>query len=258
MQTVNEFPPEVAEKLGYYVYRLIDPRNGQTFYVGKGRGNRVFQHVKCAIGYYDGADNSSEDDPNKFKIIHAILQEGMEVIHVIQRWNLTEREALQVEAALIDCYQGLTNLQRGYHADDYGVTNAQILIRRFACQVYDEPNDFKYLIIKVQQWRLDDLIVQHGSDTRYEATRWCWHIRPRSIDEFPYVFSVTGGIVREVYAIERWLPADEGRYAFEGKIAPQEIRERFIGLRIPDKYSKKGMASPVLFSKNQTHPKEKT
>ncbi len=174
----------------------------------------------------------------------------MEVIHVIQRWGLTEQEALHVEAALIDCYQGLTNLQRGYHSDDQGVTNAQMLIRRFSCKVYEEPTDFKYLIIKVQQWRLDELLVQHGANARYEATRWCWRIRPRSVDEYPYAFSVTGGIVREVYRIERWLPADEGRYVFEGAIAPKEIRERFVGLRIPAEYCKKGAASPVLFSKN--------
>ena len=32
----NQFSDEVSKKLGYYVYRLIDPRNGDTFYVGKG------------------------------------------------------------------------------------------------------------------------------------------------------------------------------------------------------------------------------
>ena len=35
----DTFTPEVQERLGYYVYRLIDPRNGETFYVGKGKGN---------------------------------------------------------------------------------------------------------------------------------------------------------------------------------------------------------------------------
>ena len=34
---LTSFTPEVAEKLKTYVYRLIDPRNGETFYVGKGR-----------------------------------------------------------------------------------------------------------------------------------------------------------------------------------------------------------------------------
>ena len=44
------FSPEVSDKLEYYVYRLIDPRNGDTFYVGKGKGNRVFDHVKGEVG----------------------------------------------------------------------------------------------------------------------------------------------------------------------------------------------------------------
>lgn len=37
----DRFPTGVAERLRTYVYRLIDPRNGETFYVGKGRGNWV-------------------------------------------------------------------------------------------------------------------------------------------------------------------------------------------------------------------------
>ena len=43
------FNTEVSESLGNYVYRLIDPRNGETFYVGKGKGNRVFQHAAGAL-----------------------------------------------------------------------------------------------------------------------------------------------------------------------------------------------------------------
>jgi hypothetical protein len=34
-----------SENLKTYVYRLIDPRNGETFHVGKGRGNRVSAHI---------------------------------------------------------------------------------------------------------------------------------------------------------------------------------------------------------------------
>ena len=31
----------VIEQLGWYVYRLIDLRNGETFYVGKGKGSQI-------------------------------------------------------------------------------------------------------------------------------------------------------------------------------------------------------------------------
>lgn len=44
MNGITGFNPEVCEELEYYVYRLVDPRNGQTFYVGKGKNNRVFAH----------------------------------------------------------------------------------------------------------------------------------------------------------------------------------------------------------------------
>jgi uncharacterized protein len=44
---LESFPPEVVSKLKTYVYRLIDPRNGETFYVGKGKGNRVFAHIRA-------------------------------------------------------------------------------------------------------------------------------------------------------------------------------------------------------------------
>ena len=43
----ESFSADVSLKLKTYVYRLIDPRNGETFYVGKGQGNRVFAHVQA-------------------------------------------------------------------------------------------------------------------------------------------------------------------------------------------------------------------
>ena len=47
---LDSFPADVARRLKTYVYRLIDPRNGETFYVGKGQGNRVFAHIRAELG----------------------------------------------------------------------------------------------------------------------------------------------------------------------------------------------------------------
>ncbi len=69
------FSQEVCEKLGYYVYRLVDPRNGETFYVGKGRNNRVFAHTERALSPNSDVDYNPEldDDENlKYKTIRLI------------------------------------------------------------------------------------------------------------------------------------------------------------------------------------------
>ena len=35
----------VAERLKYYVYLYVDPRSNRIFYVGKGKGTRVLDHL---------------------------------------------------------------------------------------------------------------------------------------------------------------------------------------------------------------------
>ena len=101
---LDSFPPDVAAKLKTYVYRLLDPRNGETFYVGKGAGDRVFTHAR-------GERLLDEDDlDSKMKRIRQIRLAGFEVAHVIHRHGMDEATALEVEAALIDAYPGLTNL----------------------------------------------------------------------------------------------------------------------------------------------------
>ena len=77
---VDSFPQEVVEVLRCYVYRLIDPRNGETFYVGRGKEQRVFDHVSGAV---DKADHDALDP--KLGRIHEIRALDMDVAHIIHR-----------------------------------------------------------------------------------------------------------------------------------------------------------------------------
>lgn len=138
----DSFPPGVASKLKTYAYRLIDPRNGETFYVGKGRGNRVFSHIRGE------QDLEGDDLDNKIKRIREIRVSGFEVAHVIHRHGMDERTAFEVEAAPIDAYPGLTNIVGGT-GGDYGAMHAEEIIRRYSA----EPAKFQHkaLLISVNR-----------------------------------------------------------------------------------------------------------
>ncbi len=94
------------------MYRLIDPRSGTTFYVGRGRGNRVFSH---AAG--EEKPSKSEDAESlKISMIREIRNDGFQVQHVIHRHGMNEDSAKEVEAALIDAYPGLLIFNQGTKA----------------------------------------------------------------------------------------------------------------------------------------------
>ena len=101
--STEQFPEELDGEIKYYVYRLIDPRNGQTFYVGKGKGNRVFRHAQGVE--HDPDDYGPGSTQERIAQIHFA---GLSVGHIIHRHGMSERTALEVEGALIDCYQGLS------------------------------------------------------------------------------------------------------------------------------------------------------
>ncbi len=97
---INEFPPGVIEHLGWYVYRLIDPRDGSTFTWVRERQSR-FAHMRGEVAAADDDELLS----NKLKQLREIRLAGLEVIHVIHRHGIAdEKTAYEVEAALIDAY----------------------------------------------------------------------------------------------------------------------------------------------------------
>ena len=106
---VSEFPKSVIERMGYYVYMLKNPLTNTIFYVGKGTGNRIFAHANAAL------EQSLNSD--KLTIIRDIHAHHHQVIYEILRHGLTEKEALEVESALIDFIglHELANKVTGHH-----------------------------------------------------------------------------------------------------------------------------------------------
>lgn len=237
---LQAFPPEVAPKLKTYVYRLIDPRNGETFYVGKGKGDRVFAHIRAKI--------DTDDPGDKLKRIHEIRASGFEVGHVIHRHGMDDKTAFEVEAALIDAYPGLTNAVIGAGSSDFGAMHAQEILQRYQA----EPAQFGHRAILIN-------VNRSATETSlYEATRYAWKINPAKAERAEMVFSVRQGLIVAAFVADRWLPATEenfpghepvpGRFGFIGKEATGDIRSLYIGKRLPDDYRKQGAANPIKYT----------
>ncbi len=257
---ISEFSSEVIAKLKHYVYRLVDPRNGQTFYVGEGCGNRVFAHANAVdMSFYQNSEFLTEqdkptednDDPAKIKRIVEIKRKGLSVIHIIQRWGMDAKTAFEVESAFIDYFglEHLTNIIKG-HDEDRGMRWADELEQEFTAKTFDDyPNCPKFILIKIK----DYWINRNGgieSDGIYRTVRGYWKINPKRANKYPYVLAVRYGIVVGVYKINEngWKKADNSdRAYFDGVEAPKEIQDIFLNKKTPERFKKKGRANPASY-----------
>lgn len=180
---MQEFQPAVIEALKYYVYCLVNPRDNKIFYIGKGKGNRVFQHAK---------DSLNENDQSlKLDIIRSILREGKQVGLFILRHNLTEETAFVVESVLIDLLtypkfnktNQLANIVAGHNQWDEGIKSIEEINAIYNCDKIDVNNGDTLLLVSLNrsfnQAKADG--VYRRVDI-YEATRKYWdNISPKKL-----------------------------------------------------------------------------
>ena len=97
------FDQKASEHLGYYVYMLFDPLESQEpFYVGKGKGNRVFDHAVGAI--HEDDSDVTDDRLGEAALspcldrVEQINRRGDKVERIIVAHGLSEEEADALEA----------------------------------------------------------------------------------------------------------------------------------------------------------------
>jgi uncharacterized protein len=232
LNPVRQFSQAVVEGLGYYVYRYIDPRNEETFYVGKGQGNRVFSHLSEA--------EDERKSSRKVERIRAIWSAGKEVKQIIHRHQFRdEQECAEAEACLIDVFPEALNEIDGLRSRSAGATTISGAISMYDAPIADV--DFPAVLIKInREWaknvmptRMSE--IDHGK--LYQGTRAAWAIDPKKRRHVHHAISVAFGLVREVYRISVWKPAtidaqgnalrNPDRWLFEG--SPDHTKRHLVG-----------------------------
>lgn len=246
---LERFQPDVSAKLKYYVYIYRDPRNGEVFYVGKGKGNRAFIHLQ------------DQSERRKAIRIAEIRRAGKEpIIEVLTHGLDSEETALKVEAATIDLLgpNVLTNEVRGHYASEFGIMDLDQVRSRY------DAKDIK-IVDRVCLIRINKRF-RYGMSPQelYDSTRGIWRINPEPHDPV-FALAVFSGVVQEVYRIAKWFKAgttyyssredemgrrlqgiDAARREFVGGIAEHQVRRRYRYKSVR-KYLPNNSQNPVLY-----------
>ncbi len=245
------FSPSIINNLKYYVYLYSHPITHEVFYIGKGKGNRVFAHLL------------DQKESHKVKYLRELEQHGLEPrIEILVHGLEDEEVALRVETSVIDLLgiHNLTNKQNGYKSATFGrMTIDQVTA------IYKKEkgiiNDAVILIRINQAFR-----YSMPENELYEYTRGRWVLNPQRAKKAKYAIAVYQGIVQEVYEILDWykggttssfrlegkdssldsLESLEGRFEFVGNIAPNETRDKYRFLSV-EHYFKRGNSNPIMY-----------
>ena len=252
---IEKFSPQTKKRLEYYVYVYSDPDTKEPFYVGKGKGDRVFSHLNLKES--DGEEAENE----KIRKIRDIteIRKKQPIIEILAH-GLNEETALKVEAAAIDLIgiKNLTNLQRGHESSTYGKIEVSTLEARYSPVELEEDDIIdNVMIIKINRQYRNNM----SSFELYEATRGYWRVNYEKAKDVKYVLSVYDGMVLEVYKVCKWLPAQstfmdrkvylppeklKERYEFIGKIAEDDVRNRYVNKSVKSLF-KYGEANPFKY-----------
>jgi len=221
------------KKNDYYVYVYSDPDTRRPFYVGKGRNDRVLQHLK-----------HPDKKTDKGRKILEIQKRGKMPVIEIVNFGLAEDAAFAAEAAMIS-YLGtntLTNLREGKGSYKLHADYLDFMMRGDARPLkYRTRRGKNVLLLSLNRAYVPGM----SKFELYDAARGPWHIDKDQADTCELILGVWHGFVLEVWQPTGWSRAGlslrgcacrsqvDGDYEFTACIASSRMRNRFIGREVP-------------------------
>jgi uncharacterized protein len=121
-----------------------------------------------------------------------------DVAHVIHRHGLTEDQAVEVEAALIDAYPAVTNEVGGEESDERGLMHSRQIVEQY--EAPEAAIKHKAVLITVNRTVTE-------RESVYAAVRYAWKLDPVRAQRAEVVLAQKQGMIVGVYLAERWMPA---------------------------------------------------
>jgi len=239
------FTSKIIKEIKYYVYLLSDPISGEIFYVGKGKGNRVFSHLK------------DTNESKKVKKFQEIKDKGLEpkiefLVHGVE----DEISIKKIEAAIIDLIgkNKLTNKVGGYESASFGRMDLSQIKAKYTSKIADISENV--VLIKLS----DSFRYNMEAIDLYDYTRGRWIISELRRNKITHAFAIYDGIVQETYSVLKWFEAGTTftnrvektewlateRWEFIGSIS-KEMRKKYRYKSV-DHYWKKGARNPIRYT----------
>lgn len=201
---ITGFSQNTIKEIKYYVYGLIDPRNNELFYVGKGTRDRVFEHEENV------KKNGSNGSPKENRI-QKIFNVGLEVTKIIFIWGLKqEKEAYVGESTLINAVDYMNSMNMNYyltnkvagHHGGLGAMEVSKLEKLYGAQPIDSSYSEKYklMVVKLNKTYRSNMT----DDELYEVTRGNWRVSLEKAKQADYVLAVYKSLVVGVYKPDEW------------------------------------------------------
>lgn len=251
----NPLPPRVVENLGLYLYALRDPRDRSIFYVGVGRGNKVYSHEWDALGEAGTRDAEGVGDADRDETrsawtqrIRDIYAAGHSVDHVVLRHRIDV--AHDPVAAAKDAAHLLTDTLRllEHHPHRPVLTNLAgepadlekraMSVAELAVQYSAQPApDLPVPGALVRVSAAADPSLTPGELYALARGPWRAGAAARNVANLP-VIVFADNIIRAVYRAQSWEgvgPAGEQEWRFAG-VVDSDLEARFVGTRVtPDR-----------------------